>query len=173
MASVASQGLLDNRSGVDATSGASSQPSAADAYSSKWRRNELLTYASNFIHMAIYTMCLGGIFDVFIYDMSQQQHVIVSSPLATNSEVRSRALLNTFSDFELTFQIRPSPNLTTFPPGSECLQTFTCASSIMHFTDGQGNGDCCHVGNRWDTKATVKPHQHNAHESKRKEANDL
>jgi len=118
-----------------------------------WRKNELLTYFTSFLQMAMHAMCLGGVFDVYIYSMSQQQSVLLSDPsyvgaLSNTSSPPAAVELSSFSDFVLTFQIRPLANSTTFPPGSSCLESFTCASSIMHFTDGAGNGDCCQVGNR-------------------------
>ena len=61
-----------------------------------WKRNERLIYLSNFLHMTLcledpasaqiqaniriivrlasrYTMCFGGIFDIFLYHLSQEQ----------------------------------------------------------------------------------------------------
>jgi len=114
-----------------------------------WKRNERLIYLSNFLHMTLYTMCFGGIFDIFLYHLSQEQQVITDDPVSVGSEAPSPGhfLINTFSNFELIFELRPSWP-AEYPESSTCSDFYTCGTSILHITDGSGNGDCCKVGNR-------------------------
>lgn len=114
-----------------------------------WTCNERLTYLSNFLHMTMYTICFGGIFDIFLYHMSQCQQVLLTTPLAVGPSLPHLPALtvNTLSEFELTFSVKPSTQ-SSYPLDSNCSKFFTCATSILHITDGSGNGDCCKVGNR-------------------------
>lgn len=116
----------------------------------RWKRNEWFVYLTNFLHMTMYTMCLGGIFDIFLYSISQEQKILLIEPLTIGhgSPLQPPVHIDTFANFELTFDIWPSRDKVHYASNSTCLQTYTCASSIIHFTDGCGNGDCCRVGNR-------------------------
>lgn len=114
-----------------------------------WKRNEKLVYLSNFLHMTMYTMCFGGIFDIFLYQLSQEQQVIFDDPIAVGGASGHPPVfrVNTYSTFELSFYLNPSQPVS-YPPGSNCSTLYTCGTSILHITDGSGNGDCCKVGNR-------------------------
>ena len=46
----------------------------SDTYKPTWTRNRRLVYATNFAHMTMYTMCLGGVFDIFLYNLSMDVH---------------------------------------------------------------------------------------------------
>ncbi|CAJ1344829.1 unnamed protein product [Effrenium voratum] len=113
-----------------------------------WKRNEKLVYLTNFLHMTLYTMCFGGIFDIFLYHLSQEQQDIFADAISVGANASPPIFeVNTYSNFELTFAIRPSRQ-ASYPPTSNCSTVYTCATSILHVTDGSGNGDCCKVGNR-------------------------
>lgn len=117
---------------------------------STWRKNERLVYLTNFFHMTMYTMCLGGIFDIFLYSISQQQQHLLDGPVVIGEGAAPPPpiSIDTYAEFEMTFSIRPSRRPVAYPHDSACTQMYTCASSIIHLTDGGGNGDCCEVGNR-------------------------
>eukprot|EP00435_Cladocopium_sp_Y103_P060146 s128_g21.t3 len=113
-----------------------------------WKRNEKLVYLSNFLHMTLYTMCFGGIFDIFLYHLSQDQQVILEDRITVGGAGLPPIFeVNTYSNFELTFSIRPF-EAVSYPSTSNCSSLYTCGTSILHITDGTGNGDCCQVGNR-------------------------
>jgi len=98
--------------------------------------------------MTLYTMCFGGIFDIFLYHLSQDQQVIIEDPIAVGGPwPPSFFEVNTYSNFELTFSLKPSFPVS-YPSSSNCSSLYTCGTSILHITDGTGNGDCCKVGNR-------------------------
>jgi len=114
-----------------------------------WKRNERLIYLSNFLHMTLYTMCFGGIFDIFLYHLSEEQQVIFEAPISVGSGAPQPPSfrVDTLSNFELIFEIKPLWP-ASYPSGSNCTSLYTCGTSILHITDGSGNGDCCKVGNR-------------------------
>jgi len=115
-----------------------------------WKRNERLVYSANFLHMTMYTMCLGSVFDIFLYNLSQEQQVLVPVDLQIgDTAAPAPALpLSTHSNFVLTFDIRPSEPIAGYPANSSCREQYTCGTSVLHITDLAGNGDCCKVGNR-------------------------
>jgi len=124
---------------------------AARAPAAIWKRNERLVYLANFLHMTMYTMCLGSVFDIFLYNLSQEQQVLVPDDpfqIGLNTAPASPLHVNTHSSFVLTFDIRPSDKLAGYPANSTCRERYTCGTSILHITDLSGNGDCCKVGNR-------------------------
>eukprot|EP00913_Durusdinium_trenchii_P014313 g13429.t1 len=104
-----------------------------------WKRNEKLVYLSNFLHMTMYTMCFGGIFDIFLYQLSQEQQVIFDDPIAVGGASGHPPVfrVNTYSTFELSFYLNPSQPVS-YPPGSNCSTLYTCGTSILHITDGSG-----------------------------------
>ncbi|CAK0801972.1 unnamed protein product [Prorocentrum cordatum] len=122
----------------------------ADRSRRVWKINARLVYAVNFVHMTMYTMCLGGIFDIFLYNLSQDQITLISDPVVVGARSPPVAPVHvdTQGSFELTFGIKPARDLSYYPVGSPCKQSYTCGTSILHITDGSGNGDCCKVGNR-------------------------
>jgi len=115
-----------------------------------WRKNERRVYAANFLHMTMYTMCLGSVFDIFLYSLSQETQVLQEGEVSmgSGSSPLTPLRLNTHSDFELTFEIWPSRDTAGYETNSSCVEHGTCGTSVMHITDGVGNGDCCKVGNR-------------------------
>lgn len=122
-------------------------------YARLWKRNERLVYLTNFLHMTMMTLTMGGVWDIFLYNLSQEQSVFwpagPSSPIQLGigaSGGLSPAPLRTFSSFELTMDLKPSKQPAFAHP--DCGSTFTCGTSIIHITDGAGNGECCKLGNR-------------------------
>jgi len=115
-----------------------------------WKKNERRVYMANFLHMTMYTMCLGSVFDIFLYSLSQEQQVLLQDEVLIGSGAKRLApvRVNTHSDFELTFEMRPLRETAGYESNSTCRQRYTCGTSVMHITDGSGNGDCCKVGNR-------------------------
>ncbi|CAE8624762.1 unnamed protein product [Polarella glacialis] len=107
-----------------------------------WKRNERLVYLTNFVHMTMYTMCFGGIFDIFLYHLSQNQQVLVTNSITVgggHSAVPSVLSVNTHSEFELTFEIKPGLQ-ALYPSNSSCWQTFTCAGPREVAPKGEGKG---------------------------------
>lgn len=109
-----------------------------------------MVYAANFLHMTMYTMCLGSVFDIFLYSLSQDQRILAYEPLQVGGGAPLLAPIHvdTHSDFELTFEVKPMRDRAGYPANSTCRQMYTCGTSLIHITDGSGNGDCCKVGNR-------------------------
>jgi len=96
-------------------------------------------------------MCLGSVFDIFLYNLSQEQQLLVpDDPLqiGLNTAQGPPIPMHTHGSFVLTFDIRPSAKVAGYPPDSSCRQQYTCGTSILHITDLSGDGDCCKVGNR-------------------------
>eukprot|EP00438_Fugacium_kawagutii_P016643 Skav205663 [mRNA] locus=scaffold458:360719:361408:+ [translate_table: standard] len=55
-----------------------------------------------------YTMCFGGIFDIFLYHLSQEQQVIFDDPIAVGGGTLPPIFeVNTYSNFELIFELKP------------------------------------------------------------------
>jgi len=95
-------------------------------------------------------MCLGSVFDIFLYNISQDQRILATDPLEIGSSAPRPdvARVGTHSDFELTFAIKPLSHIAHYPANSTCREHYTCGTSVLHVTDGTGDGDCCRVGNR-------------------------
>jgi len=97
----------------------------------------------------MYTICLGGAFDIYLYNLSETPDINISGSLSIGpNELPSHFRVNTYGIFEMSFWIKPSREQYVYSETSTCKDTFTCANSVMHITDGSGNGDCCKVGNR-------------------------
>lgn len=113
-----------------------------------WKRNERLVYLINFLHMTMMTFCLGGVWDIFVYTVSQNMQTLASDPfwIGPGLPFPSSQGVHTFSEFALTFDVWPSASMSDAP--FDCKENFTCATALLHLTDGSGNGDCCAVGNR-------------------------
>jgi MFS family permease len=120
----------------------------AEAPLSLWKRNGRLVYGTNFLHVTMMTLCMGGVWDIFLYDVSKHQRILQADPIVIGfgADRPDPSIIDTSSSFELTFWIKPSSQRAKVPLG--CSWTFTCAASIVHVTNGVGNGDCCNVGNR-------------------------
>lgn len=138
--------LVDN--GAPAAGGLADQRHPALAPERVWKRNERLVYLINFLHMTMMTCCLGSVWDNFVYQLSEDAQDLVRDPIWVGPGIDpwpSRGV-HTESDFVLSFDVWPSSDRSVAHAG--CEATFTCATSILHITDGSGNGDCCAVGNR-------------------------
>eukprot|EP00929_Paragymnodinium_shiwhaense_P115019 TRINITY_DN8360_c0_g1_i1.p1 TRINITY_DN8360_c0_g1~~TRINITY_DN8360_c0_g1_i1.p1 ORF type:complete len:715 (-),score=122.28 TRINITY_DN8360_c0_g1_i1:138-2282(-) len=115
-----------------------------------WKKNERLVYVANFLHMTMYTMCMGGVFDIFLYNLSQEQDFIQSDVvrIGANAAPIAPTFMSTYDRFELMFQFKPDEN-APFSPNETCWDDGNyCARSVLHVTDRSGNGDCCKIGNR-------------------------
>lgn len=114
-----------------------------------WKRNERIVYLTNFFHMTMVVMCAGSVFDIFLYNLSEEKQILITDAVTIGHNsghgIDARSV-NTFSEFELTFEINPSSNVSS--PAQGCNAEYTCATSVLHITNGLGNGDCCAVGNR-------------------------
>jgi len=148
MADVAASALVLPLGASDSEAAAGT--GAARRHARTWKKNEWLVYAANFLHMTMYTMCLGSVFDIFLYTLSQEQQVLSTDPVLIGGTAAPLAPMrvDTHSAFELTFEIRPMPEAAGYSANSSCREFYTCGTSVLHVTDGSGNGDCCRIGNR-------------------------
>lgn len=114
-----------------------------------WKGNERRVYLGNFLHMTMYTMCLGGIFDLFLYNLSQEQQILLKDTITIGHDLPPppHTYVNTESEFTLTFKLRPFSN-PTYHKDDPCWRTLTCASTIFRFIDSSADSGCCRVGDR-------------------------
>jgi len=71
-----------------------------------WKRNVLMVNLGNFLHMVMYTMALGGIFDVFLYSLSASQEVLSSSEISIVDATGSSKEFSPYDQFELNLDLR-------------------------------------------------------------------
>jgi len=120
----------------------------SDTYKPTWTRNRRLVYATNFAHMTMYTMCLGGVFDIFLYNLSMDVH---SWPyfqtIGQNASAYEPPRFGTFAQFDLEFHLKPLLNEPPLPT-DPCNKDNTCCRSIMHVISSTASNTCCDVGDR-------------------------